>query len=120
MNSTPKKAIIKKNNLQPNNCNPYQILLQNKFFHVAVFCAALTLNLIIIYLFRNNYNNDDEYKKLSQLHLTTIFSGMFLGGVVLGLKKGALGISLGIFLGATLGMWLSLLTDGKIISGMII
>ncbi|MFB0638421.1 hypothetical protein [Candidatus Phytoplasma solani] len=118
MNSFPKKAVIKKNNFTPNKHNPYQGLLQNKLFHLGLICVTLIVNLMLIYLFRNEYDAQGSPAKETQLHLTVMFSGMFLGGLILGLKKGSFGISLGVFLGATLGMWLSLATGGNIISWM--
>ncbi|AGL90248.1 Conserved hypothetical protein [Candidatus Phytoplasma australiense] len=116
MNTIPKKAVIKKNKLQPSDSRPYTNLLKNKYFHIAIFFIALLLNLVIIYLLKNTYFTDDPADLETKCHLTAIFSGMFLGGFILGIKKGTIGVSLGVFLGATLAMWLSFLTEGNIIS----
>ncbi|MBS2126428.1 hypothetical protein J8J04_01860 ['Fragaria x ananassa' phyllody phytoplasma] len=119
MNQTPKKALIKENNLYPRKHKFYQTLLQNKNYHLILICLGISVNLITIVLFKDKLRTQDPYYQLTYLYLTAMVSGMFLGGLILGLKKGAMGVSLGVFVGSALGLWLSLLTKGHIISWLI-
>ncbi|GLH60423.1 hypothetical protein HGD80_01660 [Paulownia witches'-broom phytoplasma] len=113
MNQKPRKVLIKKNNLPQTN-TPKKPFLSSKLLSNCIIFNSIVIVVLAIYL--SNPTQTDIYQKTTQLHLTAMVAGMFLGGTVLGLKKGSFGVSLGVLLGATLGMWLSLLTKGNIIS----
>ncbi|MBP5835718.1 hypothetical protein [Candidatus Phytoplasma meliae] len=122
MKQTPKKALIKENNLYPHKPKFYQALLQNKNYHLVLIGLGIAVNLITIVLFKDKLRISGDlytYKQLTRLYLTAMVSGMFLGGSILGLKKGAMGVSLGVFIGSALGLWLSFLTEGRIIAWLI-
>ncbi|MFT2804871.1 MULTISPECIES: hypothetical protein [16SrI (Aster yellows group)] len=112
MNQKPRKALIKKNNLPQTN-TPKKPFLSSKLLSNCIIFNSIVIVVLAIYL--SKPTQTDIYQKTTQLHLTAMVAGMFLGGTILGLKKGSFGVSLGVLLGATLGMWLSLLTKGNII-----
>ena len=113
MNQKTKKALIKKDNFPQTN-TPKKPFLSGQLLSNYIIFNSIFIVVLAIYLSKPTQTN--IYQKTSQLHLTAMVAGMFLGGTILGLKKGSFGISLGVLLGATLGMWLSLLTKGQIIS----
>ncbi|WP_334330908.1 hypothetical protein [Candidatus Phytoplasma prunorum] len=57
--------------------------------------------------FNNNINQNLEKEnpfEETRIKIESILIFMFLGALILGLKKGTLGITLGYFIGATIGM----------------